>query len=144
MIAVAVALSCVAIYHYNPKINGSEIVELMTLENLHTVEFTKAYLIPGNVIEQSVLDDDQIGMLISLLEESEFKNISSEMIDYEDKDMYIFGVKNADDGLYFRLESYGGEFVVITVAPLYQDTPTTDSLYIENENWKNALEAIIR
>lgn len=130
--------------HFYFSVNGAEISELIKTENTSTIQIVKTYETSekSEVIKQIVLNDEQKEMLISLLEDTKFKRIISKSVPFSDKERYLITVATSDNKVFFRLESYGGEFIIVDSSP--GDSPAKHwKLRIENEDWKNTLEEII-
>lgn len=139
-VVLVILIAC----HLYFKVDGSEISELINANTIATVQITKTRESSqaSEAIAQMVLSDEQTQMLVGLLDATEFKRIISRSTRFYSKVRYLITATNADDILFFRLESYGGEFVLIDWIP--GDSPARYwKLRIQNEEWEDMLEQIL-
>lgn len=125
-------------------VSGTKITKRILLDSISTVKIVKTYETSGksDVIKQAVLNDEQKKLLISLIENTKFKRIVSNAFGFHARERYLITAKASDGHEFFRLESYGGEFLLIDsmdrISPLKHWR-----LKIKNSEWKNTLEKIL-
>lgn len=143
LLFIAAAIVFVALRLYF-NISGTKITKHILLDSISTVKIVKTYETSekSDVIKQAVLNDEQKKLLISLIESTKFKRIISHAFGFHDKERYLITAETSDGHVLFRLESYGGEFVLIDsmdrISPLKHWR-----LKIKNSEWKNTLEKIL-
>lgn len=120
-------------------VNGQQIKEMMKNDDATIIELVKTYETSekSDILNNIKFNSEQKDMLEALFEESDFKKIISKTTRYYDKDRYMITAKNSNNQIYFRLESYGGEFILVDSSPNHW------KLKVLNENWKSKLEEII-
>lgn len=144
VVLVTAAIGIFVAQHFYFNVNGSEISKLIKTGNSNTIQIIKTYEASekSDIIKQIALSDKQKEMLILLLENTKFKKIVPKAIPFYDKDRYVITAVTTDNAVFFRLESYGGEFIMVDSSP--EDTPANHwKLRIENDKWKNILEEIM-
>ena len=132
---VVVILSILFTYSYF-NVKGNEIYGVSDIEPTSSVTVTKSYhLVEGE--QDYVLDEKQIGLLKSLILESDFTRNLATSVRFYDKDMYIIKIdfNNSKDFLY--IYCIGNEYISIG------DQFNGKHLKINNPNWKATLEEII-
>jgi len=105
---------------------------------INTIKIINTY----KTSKETVLNDRQKEMLILLLKDTKFKKIISKTVLFKDKDRYIVTGEDSNGRVLFRLESYGGEFILVDSMDGVS-TPNHWKLRIKNDEWKTTLEKII-
>ncbi len=96
----------------------------------------------SEIVQTITCNDAQTDMLIALIENTKFTRIVSKTVPFTDMDRYLVTVNTPAGSELFRLESYGGEFLIADYAP--GDAPVTYyKLKINNPDWKQTLEKIL-
>lgn len=88
------------------------------------------------------LEGEALNMLLDLLESTKFQRIISKSTPFTDQDRYIITVSDDRGRVSFRLEAYGGEFVLVDASD-GQSAPTHWKLRIKSDRWKSTLDEII-
>lgn len=141
---VTVAIGIFVAQYFYFSVDGAEISSLIKADNTSTIQIVKTYETSekSEVMKQMVLNDEQKEMLISLLDDTKFKRIISKSVPFSDKEKYLITVATSDNKVFFRLKSYGGEFIIVDSSP--GNSPAKHwKLRIQNDEWKNTLEEII-
>ena len=142
LLAAAIVIFIVQHFYFN--VDGTKISELIKTGSTNTIQIVKTYETSekSEVMKQIVLSNEQTEMLISLLENTKFKKVISKTVPFYDKERYMITAGTSDNKVFFRLESYGGEFIILDSSP-GDSSPNHWKLIIQNDEWKNTLEEII-
>ena len=96
----------------------------------------------SEIVKTATVGEVQSDTLITLFESTKFTRILSKTVPYSDADRYLVTVETPGGNVLFRLESYGGEFLLADHSP--GDAPATHyKLKIHNPAWKSTLEEIL-
>ncbi len=96
----------------------------------------------SEIVQTADCGEAQEDMLIALIESTKFTRIVSRIVPFTDTDRYLITVEAPNGNTLFRLESYGGEFLIADYSP--GDAPVKHyKLKIRNPEWKPALEEIL-
>lgn len=123
---------------------GTEISELIINGKANIMQIEKSYETSekSDVLNTITLNEEQEDRLISLINDTKFSKIYSSSVPYTDKERFLITLLTADGKLLLRMESYGGEFIIIDSSP--GDSPAKHwRLKIRNDSWKQTLEEIL-
>ena len=144
VLLLAAVITIFVVQHFYFSFNGAKISELIKAGNTASVQIVKTYETSekSEVMKQIALSDEQMEMLVSLFERTKFRKIISKTVPFYDKERYLITAETSDNKVFFRLESYGGEFIIADFSP--GDSPANHwKLKIRNDKWKNTLEEIV-
>lgn len=145
MIAVVAGIITFMAFQLYFNVDGGQISRFIDSDNEGSIRLTKSYESSekSERIYEHRLEDAQLTMLISLLESTQFKRITSASVPFEDKERYLITAQDGEGRIYFRLESYGVEFILVDAAR-GDAAPKHWKLRIQNDDgWKSSLDEII-
>lgn len=137
-IFIIMVILVVVFQHLYFTVKGTIISDYLTRNEINTIKIINTY----KTSKETVLNDRQKEMLILLLKDTKFKKIISKTVLFKDKDRYIVTGEDSNGRVLFRLESYGGEFILVDSMDGVS-TPNHWKLRIKNDEWKTTLEKII-
>ncbi len=143
-LALVAIVSLLAAQYFYYRVDGEEISRHLKSGNIVVVKLKKTIesSSKSELCQEVTLTEPQVEMLISLMNQTKFKRITSKTVSYDDRERYLLTAENAKTHVIYRLESYGGEFILV-------DSATGDSppeywkLRISNPDWKRTIEAIL-
>lgn len=125
-------------------VEGRQISSLLVPVDGGRVQLSKTYesSTSPQPLYEGTLEAAQLEELLALVEGTRFKRITSSSVAFQDKERYLITAEDKNGRIYFRLESYGGEFILVDAAR-GDAGPKHWKLRIQNDGWKDALEEII-
>lgn len=143
-IFIIMVILAVVFHHLYFTVKGTIISDSLTRNEISTIRIIKTYNTSEktDIVKETVLNEKQKDMLILLLKDTKFKKIISKTVLFKDKDRYIVTGENSNGRVLFRLESYGGEFILVD-SMNGVSKPNHWKLRIKNDEWKTTLEKII-
>ena len=131
---VIVTLFCSIIYSYF-NVSGDEITGVSNITTSSNVVIRKSY--QGINEQEYVLNANQIEMLKTLILQSDFTRSLSNIVRFNDKDMYAIIINDNEAGIWLNIHCIGNEWISIA----FQFNGK--HLKINNPNWKSNIEEII-
>lgn len=145
ILIILIVVIIFVIHYFFIYVRGTEISELIIngKDNIIQIEKTYETSEKSDVLKKMTLNEEQKDRLISLINDTKFGKIYSGAVPYTDKERFLITLTTADGKILLRMESYGGEFIIIDSSS--GDSPSKHwRLKIRNDNWKQTLEDILR
>ncbi|MEL7609210.1 MAG: hypothetical protein AAGU74_06855 [Bacillota bacterium] len=144
LVLSAAAIGFIAAENCLFNVNGERISEMLKTGDSSIVKIVKAIETSEKtvVLNQVVLSDRQKEMLILFLENTKFRRTFSRAMPFNEVERTIITAATAQKNMFFRLESYGGEYAVVD-STLRFSPANHWKLRIKNDRWDRFIDEIL-